>query len=506
MSGGGGKVGIRVRATKFITLALACLLGIGLSPALGLGGPPTNPSVSLIIYPNDDAFVSSMFPDNTSVRVGDYVDIWDLWVGREWISAISEVRVNRAFLKFDLSSIPDGVEITSARLRLYRMGLALQTETTGAPMVKCYAAVDNWDEYTITWNTQPLGGAYLDSYENVAFWNSWDVMSFVQGEFGGDKLASFMLRAENEQTPETSCAIFSSKEYDGYDPRLEITYEPRYGVSISISPSNQSGGPGATLSYVVTVVNTGTVGDNYVLTATDERGWDLSVEPTSLWIAAGQSADAVLRVTVPDNAPSSTEDNVTVVATSQTDPAVSGSSTCKAHVAALLPLRLAPSDDAHVTQRHLDTNYGDKTSLQLRSRAEDLKNGRIFFKFDLLTIPEGSTIIEAKLYLYCWWGKINLYAQSLSIEDDTWSEDTITWNNQPEYGDVLDTVTLTPEARDTWRSWGVTSFVQDEFAGDKVASFGLMAALENTFSWYKFRSKEYDDATVRPYLEVIYTT
>jgi len=185
MSGGGGKVGIRVRATKFITLALACLLGIGLSPALGLGGPPTDPSVSLIIYPNDDAFVSSMFPDNTSVRVGDYVDIWDLWVGREWISAISEVRVNRAFLKFDLSSIPDGVEITSARLRLYRMGLALQTETTGAPMVKCYAAGDVWDEYTITWNAQPLVGAYLDSYENVAFWNSWDVTSFVLGELGG---------------------------------------------------------------------------------------------------------------------------------------------------------------------------------------------------------------------------------------------------------------------------------------------------------------------------------
>lgn len=94
--------------------------------------------------------------------------------------------------------------------------------------------------------------------------------------------------------------------------------------------------------------------------------------------------------------------------------------------------------------------------------------------------------------------------QSSGVDNDTWSEDTITWNNQPAYGSVLDNVTLTREARDTWRSWDVASFVQGEFAGDEVASFCLKAAVEDAKGWYRFRSKEYDDATVRPYLEVAY--
>jgi hypothetical protein len=401
MSGGEGKrVRLIVRAAKFITLALACLLGIGISFGFGLEGATTDPSVSLTIYPSDDAFVSSMFPDNTSVRVEDYVDIWDLWVGREWISALSVVRVNRAFLKFDLSSIPAGAEITSARLRLYRAGLALQTETTGAPMVQCYAAGDDWDENTITWNTQPSVGTYLDSYENVVFWNSWDVASFTQQELLRDRIVSFMLRAEDEVTQETSSAIFPSKEYDSYDPRLEITY-----------------------TYV-----------------------------------------PLQRKSIP------------------------------------------PSDDAHVTERHPDTNYGDKTSLQLRSGAKGLKNERIFLKFDLSALPAGATILEARLYLYSWWGRVDLDAQSRGVENDDWSEDTITWNNQPSYGGVLDTVTLTREARNNWSSWDVTSFVENEFTGDRVASFCLRAAVEDAKGWYRFRSREYDNVAARPYLEVAYTT
>lgn len=503
---------VGLRAAKFIALALACSFVIGLSPALGLENSLTDFSLALTIYPSDDAFVSSDAPDNTSCRKlypeGElYSDIWDLWVGREWISALSLMRVNRSYLKFDLSSIPNGAQITSARLKLYRVGLALQTETTGAPMVQCYVANDDWDENTITWNLQPSVGEYLDSYENIAFWNTWDVTNYVQKELLGDKVASFMLRAEDESTHETSCAIFPSKEYDGYDPRLEVTYgPPKQGVSVSISLGYQSGAPGTTLSYFVTVVNTGTVGDNYALTATDDLGWDLSVEPPSLTIAAGQSADVVLRVAIPYGAPSSTEDNVTVFAASQTDPTASDSAICVAHAAAPLSLRLSPSDDAHVTQRHPHANYGDRTSLHLRSAAKGLRNERIFLKFDLSTLPEGATILEAKLYLYCWWGEADLDAQSRSVENDTWSEDTITWNNQPAYGSVLDTVALTREARGTWRSWDVTSFVQDEFAGDKVASFCLRAAIEDKRGWYKFRSKEYDNVAARPYLEVLAMT
>jgi len=86
------------------------------------------------------------------------------------------------------------------------------------------------------------------------------------------------------------------------------------GVDVSISPDYRSGLPGATLTYTVTVANTGNAEDTYNLTASDDAGWSPSVSPTSLMVPPWENRSATLNVTVSENALGCTQDNITVTA------------------------------------------------------------------------------------------------------------------------------------------------------------------------------------------------
>jgi hypothetical protein len=105
-------------------------------------------------------------------------------------------------------------------------------------------------------------------------------------------------------------------------------------VSLSISPSENIGLNGSMLNYIVTVLNTGNVSDNYALSISDDvsPSWAPSLSPISLSVAAGDSDDSTLTVTVPSNAVGGAIDDITVIATSQTDNMVNGSASCTAQV------------------------------------------------------------------------------------------------------------------------------------------------------------------------------
>ncbi len=103
------------------------------------------------------------------------------------------------------------------------------------------------------------------------------------------------------------------------------------GVEVSISPSYQSALPRVTLTYTVTVTNTGDANDNYALILSDDAGWGPSVSAESLIMLQGASDNVTLSVTVPENAVPGTNDNITITATSQTDNTTSKSDLCVAY-------------------------------------------------------------------------------------------------------------------------------------------------------------------------------
>ncbi|NJE31112.1 DNRLRE domain-containing protein [Thermococcus sp. 18S1] len=166
------------------------------------------------INPTDDAYVKDTTPDT------NYGSYGSLYVGTYYKDHANE----RAYLKFDLSSIPDNAVIVSAVLRAYTYSGAYSTPVN----ISAYAVSDDsWTEDSITWNTKPSAGELLDKDlvdTDGRHWSTWNVTDFVKGEFSGDKVASFVLISDVEDTITESISYNSKESGYGNYPYLEIVY------------------------------------------------------------------------------------------------------------------------------------------------------------------------------------------------------------------------------------------------------------------------------------------
>ena len=85
-------------------------------------------------------------------------------------------------IRFDLSAIPTGTDVTSAALRLYYYDYH-DANPSGRELT-CHRLEEDWDEDTVTWNTQPDYASEPTSVSLVpsgpTVWMEWDVTSDVQ--------------------------------------------------------------------------------------------------------------------------------------------------------------------------------------------------------------------------------------------------------------------------------------------------------------------------------------
>lgn len=130
----------------------------------------------------------------------------------------------RAWLKFDLSTLPAGTNITGATLQLWNFraaGAALPVEARGG-------ADDSWTETGLTWNTQPAFGAALDTQtlaQTSSLWYGWNVGSLVQQKWAGNKLVSILLKPVGEGSADATAPsyAFDAKEYGSNAPVLRVS-------------------------------------------------------------------------------------------------------------------------------------------------------------------------------------------------------------------------------------------------------------------------------------------
>ena len=212
-----------------------------------------------------------------------------------------------------------------------------------------------------------------------------------------------------------------------YDFTVRV-YKIGLGVEISISPNYRSGLPGTTLTYLVTVTNTGSISETYNLTASDSAGWDSDVLPPTLTVPAGEDRTATLSVTIPSGAAECTQNNLRATVVSQSDPAVRDNDSCIAHAVAVplppTPSLISPTNGAGITDNTPLLNWSDVSVIYDLSIARDSEFASIVLQKTGLTASTYELALTETLAIgtYYWRvravdgaGKVGSWSESWSF-------------------------------------------------------------------------------------------
>lgn len=109
------------------------------------------------------------------------------------------------YLKFDLRGVRD---LVSAHLQLY-----VNAASPAPAVARCYAHSNtSWSEYTLSWNTRPSNGGYLQQFlgersGQPGTWIDWDVTSYVRSH--ENSTMTFILTTTNGLSSK-----YASREYN----------------------------------------------------------------------------------------------------------------------------------------------------------------------------------------------------------------------------------------------------------------------------------------------------
>jgi hypothetical protein len=141
---------------------------------------------------------------------------------------------SKSYLQLDLSAIPAGKVIQSARLTLYQFG---NSDPTNAPSsyVQVFAVRDAWSETTLTWNNAPLAAEnYPGTWVNplLAFpgWPgvpaTWDVTALLANAYASGQAANLAIYSAD--TGYNSGKYFTASDTGDWNangrPTLTVTY------------------------------------------------------------------------------------------------------------------------------------------------------------------------------------------------------------------------------------------------------------------------------------------
>ena len=336
----------------------------------------------------------------------------------------------------------------------------------------------------------------LKAFDFGMYFQSDQVIDDVNN-YGPQPAWNWMLTVDVDDTHPIGSAYKTAtdKTIIGIPSVCSLAPLPTYAVTVTISPDYMEGLPGGTLKYyTVKVTNMGSLEDSYTLDNTDNSGWGLTLSQSSLLNVPGffNFREVTLKVDVPGIAVPGTVDNITVTAT--------GSGTPNSYDSlAIAGRQIRPTmDDAQVVKGEPDRTAGATGFMYVGSSTTGrYKDENAFLKFDLQGIASSGDITSnnARLFLYGFLvsGTPDKNVELYSVENDTWVEENINWNDAPNLENSLG-LKAVPEGA-YWYSWDVTSFVQQEFGSDQIASFGIAPETEgnaypDNFS-YGFDTKEF---------------
>lgn len=176
------------------------------------------------LIPTDDSWVNENGTTNQAKNYGDEDEI-------KAASLTGQQAYNknkRSFLKFDLSTIPDGCTIDGASLELYLIDFSGNSARTHD---LAYVETDTWVETSINWTNQPnastlLASASIGTNDGVTVtWSDTGLTSQLASEYANDNILSLRISDQNENATGNKEGIYASKENTTYPkPKLTVSY------------------------------------------------------------------------------------------------------------------------------------------------------------------------------------------------------------------------------------------------------------------------------------------
>ncbi|MFV0540603.1 MAG: polysaccharide lyase family 8 super-sandwich domain-containing protein [Aestuariibaculum sp.] len=165
---------------------------------------------------------------------------------------------------------------------------------------------------------------------------------------------------------------------------------------------------------------------------------------------------------------------------------------------------ITPIADAYVnsgTKKNI--NYGDNVGLIVKKDKANTTR-QSYLKFDLSSITN-SNIASAKLRLSIANTNTGVTATSWDakyVNDDSWTEMGITWNNKPLPSTLLDNQLAVSSG---YIEWNITPQVLSEMDDDGILSLNISSTVAGSKTDARFWSKEYTVEAEKPQLIIEYT-
>jgi beta-glucanase (GH16 family) len=428
-------------------------------------------------------------------------------------------KYRRSYLKFDLSGISAG-SIASAELRLTPVSVQSGGQENVIVM-KC--PDDSWTESGLNWNNMPAPDPlWLAQYYNNITANTplvIDVTDYINGELAGDETASFTLA---DQFMRDRLVTFASREHGttSYRPHLIIDGQTIYPVADTFArkstPTTNYGtdgslqvadgyddasntfGNGNEVDIMETLGIWGPDRTQHAVLYWENGKYEFYVDgiKTSEWVNSEvmtSKAFIILSLQLggwdQNNVGSQVDgrsmevDYVRVWSGTKTGASTPGGG----EGAAPAYTEVSVLEDTYVRSgSYATTNYGSAGNMAVKRLDSSDYARHTFMKFDVSGLDPDAERIELVLDPVSGPSPRDTLIYVRNVDNDSWSESTMNWNNQPAYGDLGNTRIYATTDIDFVVD--VTNIVREQINGDGIATIRLSAANDQAYS--SFYSRE----------------
>ena len=188
----------------------------------------------------------------------------------------------RGLLDFDLSSLPQNICITDARLTLTPYNINHPTTFIGYNGLIVRQINQPWNETTVTWNNKPTYGTQnafsTIAGSTVSFYQNINVTNMISDKYYSNGIGNYGMDIQLVTEQPTRSAVFCSAEHANINarPKLVITYTLTPQYTIAKVQNNSS------LCISTPVVALTIVGNNNTCSTITNSYWTFENNPTQI--------------------------------------------------------------------------------------------------------------------------------------------------------------------------------------------------------------------------------